>query len=121
MRRLVLALLLLSGFVLAPQPAGAQEVPDVGSLANPFDPDGEPCTAIPNQIPGIFDFSSACVGHDACYVFAGDNRTCDLAFRNDMLALCAAQHPDVFDPARYLCQTVAFIYYTGVVIFGLIT
>ena len=131
MRRLAVAVVLLCGLVLTGPPAGAEELDAEGAadvavaeaaLAFPpllaqFD-DGGACTGVPDTLPGIFDFTAACEQHDACYR-AGVNRlACDQAFREDLLASCRAQHPDVFDPRRYLCFGFAELYYAGVRAFG---
>ncbi|MGH9225807.1 MAG: hypothetical protein ACRD2W_18935 [Acidimicrobiales bacterium] len=133
MRRLLVGILVVTAIMLAGsgRPAGADDrvevarqalaISDLGELFEILDADGEPCSAVPNSIPGIFDFSPACAAHDRCYVRGGENSACDSQFLTDMLALCAAQHPQALDPTRYLCQAFALLYYGGVVIFGLLT
>ena len=131
MRRLTVALLLLTGLVLYGQPASADEpeAADVGDVAvtqaalplpdllGQFD-DGGACTGVPDAIPGIFDFTAACARHDACYRAGLDRLACDEAFREDMLAACQTQHPDPFDPRRFVCFGFAELYFTGVRVFG---
>ena len=129
MRRVLLSVLVVTGVVLGSgpaRPAGAQEgaavtAPGLDDFFELIDPDGEPCTAVPNSIPGLFDFGTACQAHDLCYVQGGDNTACDTAFRTDMVALCAAQFPSVFDPRAYFCLFVAELYYIGVFIYGQLT
>lgn len=115
MRRVLVAALVLSVTVLlGTTPVHAQTVPPITS----FDPDGEPCTGVPDAIPGVFDFTAACTQHDACYAEGVDRLACDVAFRTDMIEACQAQHPDVFDPRRYRCLTFAELYFIGVRLFG---
>ena len=131
MRRLAVAVVLLSGLVLYGSPAGAQELdaeeapnvalaqaalefPDLLSLLD----DGGACTGVPDTLPGIFDFTAACESHDACYAEGVDRLACDEAFRADLLASCATQHPEAFDVRRYLCFGLAELYYLGVRLFG---
>jgi hypothetical protein len=121
MRRLALAILVAAALALTAQPAGAQQVPDLPDLPDLvalFDPDGEPCTGVPNQVPGLFNFTAACQAHDACYVAGGNNLACDQAFRQDLRSLCLAQYPQVTDPRRYTCLALAELYYFGVRLFG---
>lgn len=122
MRRLVVALLLLSGLVLYGQPAGADEADveeasavllDPTDLLPPVDDEG-PCTGAPETLPGIFDFTEACAAHDACYAQGEDRGACDEAFREDLVASCVAQHADASDPRRYFCLGFAAVYYTAV-------
>ncbi len=117
MRRLVGTVLVVAALALYATPAGAQEVA-VDQIGMAFD-DGGSCTGVPDSIPFIFDFTSACASHDLCY--AGGQQTqaaCDSQFRQDMTALCVAQHPAALDPVRYLCLTFAQLYYAGVRLFG---
>jgi hypothetical protein len=80
--------------------------------------DATPCTGVPETIPGIFDFTEACVAHDACYAAGVDRLACDLAFREDMIAACETQHPDPFDFQRQVCLGFAELYFFGVRLFG---
>ncbi len=73
---------------------------------------------MPDATPGVFDFTAACIQHDACYAAAGDRLACDTAFRQAMIAACFAQFPDVYDARRYTCLTFAELYYFGVRLFG---
>jgi hypothetical protein len=131
MRRLSVAVMLLSGLVLYGSPVGAHELdpeaadnvalaraaldfPDLLSLLD----DGGACTGVPDTLPGIFDFTAACERHDACYAAGVDRLACDEAFRADLLASCDAQHPEAFDVRRYLCFALAELYYLGVRLFG---
>ena len=117
MRRLVCTVLVVAALALCATPAGAQEVA-VDQIGIPFDGGGS-CTGVPDAIPGIFDFTGACASHDLCY--AGGEQTqaqCDTQFRQDMTALCVAQHPAGRNPLRYVCLTVAQLYYAGVRFFG---
>lgn len=113
MRRVLVAVVLAVGLVAAgptAAPAGAEET-------WLFD-DGEPCTAVPNSLPGLFDFTQACAAHDACYDAGVDRLACDLAFRTDMIELCQVQHPEALSPGRLICQTFAELYFLGVRILG---
>ena len=107
MRRLVVTAMLVIGLVAAAPaaPAGA-------------DFDGGACTLVPDQIPGLLDFTAACVRHDACYAAGVDRLACDRTFRLDMIGLCQAQHPEALDPARLICITFAELYFLGVRLFG---
>lgn len=128
MRRMLCTVLAAMALVLSAGPANAQEaeVAEVAevdpsalvSLLPSFD-DGGVCTGVPDTIPGIFDFTDACAAHDACYG-AGEqtHAACDSQFRQDMNALCLAQHPSALDPARYACLFFAQLYYVGVSLFG---
>ncbi len=131
MRRLAIAVLVLSGLVLYGQPAGADEaqVDDAASTALAQEvlnfpdllallDDGGVCTGVPDALPGIFDFTAACEAHDECYASGEDRAACDQAFREDLLTACATQHPDAFDIRRYLCFGLAELYYIGVSLFG---
>ena len=111
MKRLLVTAVLVVGLV-AGGPAASS-----GAQERLFEDDGV-CTAVPDQLPGIFDFTEACQAHDACYAAAEDRLACDLAFRQDMIQLCQAQHPAVLDPARLVCQTFAELYFLGVRLFG---
>lgn len=88
------------------------------SVFTSLDPDGEPCTGVPDAIPGVFDFTAACIHHDACYASAGDRLACDMALRQAMTAACLAQRPDVYHVRRYTCLAFAELYYFGVRLFG---
>ena len=121
MRRGWCSLLVVLAVALAASPAGAQaaavERADVATLIDAF-PDGGACTGVPDAIPGVFDFSAACAVHDACYASGQPQLGCDDAFRQQMVAACAVQHPSAVDPRRYLCLTFAQLYYFGVRLFG---
>lgn len=126
MRRVFSMVVVLAGLALFATPAGAQEAPagevDVAAFTGTFPipgDDGGTCTGVPDTIPGIFDFTDACAAHDECYAAGAQSRlACDLAFREDMIAACQVQHPDVFNPRRYACLSFAELYFTGVRIFG---
>ena len=119
MRRVLALSLLLSFVFLVGSPVHAQ-----GATAAPppiltvFDPDGEPCTGVPDAVPGVFDFTAACIRHDACYAAAADRLACDTAFRQAMIGACLAQHPVAYDARRYTCLLFAELYYAGVRLFG---
>lgn len=117
MRRLFCMVLVVASLALYATPAGAESVA-VDQISFPFD-DGEPCTGVPDALPGIFDFTSACAGHDLCYAGGAQSQAeCDSQFRQDMGALCVAQHPAALDPLRFVCLTFAQLYYAGVRFFG---
>ena len=122
MRRLFCTVFVAAALAMYGTPAGAQESAigqiDLSAIPIPFD-DGGSCTGVPDAIPGIFDFTNACAVHDLCY--AGGQRSraeCDSQFRQDMAALCVAQHPAGLDAVRYVCLTFAQLYYAGVSFFG---
>ena len=117
MRRVFGTVLVVAALAFYAAPAGAQAVA-VDQVDIPFD-DGGACTGVPDALPAIFDFTSACAAHDLCY--AGGEQTrdeCDAQFLQDMGALCVTQHPAVLDPLRYVCLTFAQLYYAGVRLFG---
>jgi hypothetical protein len=125
MRRVLCTVLAVAALVFFAGPAGAQEAAvagaDLSLVASsvPLLDDGEPCTAVPDAIPGLFDFTGACANHDACYSSGEKTKAeCDSAFLQDMTAACVAQHPSALDPARYVCLTFAQLYYLGVLLFG---
>ena len=119
MRRLFCTVLVVASLALSAPPAGAQAVEvDLDQIDISFD-DGGSCTGVPDTIPGIFDFTEACAAHDACYASGQQTQAaCDSQFRQDMNALCVAQHPSALDPARYACLFFAQLYYVGVSLFG---
>jgi len=120
-RMCVLAVVLTAALIGGAPAAGAQEEPleaSIESLLTAFDTDGGACTAVPDTLPGIFDFTEACEEHDACYAEGEDRLACDLEFRSDLLSACAAQHPATLDARRLLCVTFAELYFIGVRLFG---
>jgi hypothetical protein len=102
----------------APAAAGAPSPSDIVSLLASFDPDGGACTGVPDAIPPIFDFTASCQQHDACYAQAVDRQACDVAFRQNMIGECDAQHPSALDANRYACLSFAELYFLGVRVFG---
>ena len=98
-------------------PAGAEEAVTSTTQMVAID-DGEPCTGVPDSVPGIYDFSAACVDHDACYGQGVDRLACDVQFRQDLLASCVALHPAALAPGRLLCTVFAELYFAGVRLFG---
>lgn len=135
MKRLAVALALVTGLVLYGQPVGAQEARTAeaeaeapaaalaqSALQSPevltFLDDGGVCTGVPDTLPGIFDFTAACQAHDACYAAGVDRLACDQAFREAMVVSCQVQHPEALDFTRYLCLAFAELYYLGVRLFG---
>lgn len=122
MRRLWCAVLVAAALAGSSGAASAQEAAvdrlDPAALVSLLPDDGGVCTGVPDTIPGVFDFTDACAAHDACYASGQDQATCDDAFRQDMVAACAAQHPSALDGRRYACLTLAQLYYFGVRLFG---
>jgi hypothetical protein len=116
MRRLCIPVLVALSALVFAAPAASEEA-STESIPAIID-DGGACTGAPETLPGIFDFTEACEQHDACYAGGADRRGCDLAFRQDLIAACTAQHPDVFDPRRYACFGFAELYFIGVTLFG---
>lgn len=121
MRRVWCSIVVVVALASTATPAGAQGAPvehvDIATLIDAF-PDGGTCTGVPDAIPGIFDFTNACAVHDVCYASGQPQLACDEAFRQQMAAACAVQHPSAVDPRRYLCLTFAQLYFFGVRIFG---
>ncbi len=115
MRRVCISVLLLAAIVLSAPPVGAEEGSDptlpVAVISPALPGDGDACTGVPDTLPGIFDFTAACESHDACYAAGVDRLACDLAFREDLVAACQSQHPDLFDPRRYACLFFANLYF----------
>lgn len=82
-----------------------------------------------STVPGIFDFTHACIHHDGCYTgFPRQGRPtywvsrlqCDTWFLGDMQASCRWQHgsnPSATWAGRQ-CTTWASIYYRAVRTFG---
>jgi hypothetical protein len=121
MRRVWCSVLLVVALALWAGPAGAEQAPvdrtGLAALINAF-PDGGHCTGVPDSIPGIFNFTSACAAHDACYASGETQLACDEAFRQAMVGACAAEYPSGVDARRSLCLTFAQLYYFGVRLFG---
>ena len=123
MRRMWCAVLVVAALAFWAGPAGAQETTieevDTASSIALFPSDGGTCTGVPDSVPGIFDFTEACAAHDACYASGESTQAaCDEAFRTEMVAACVAQHPSALDARRYLCLTLAHLYFTGVRLLG---
>lgn len=82
-----------------------------------------------SRVPGIFDFTHACIHHDGCYIgFPRDGRPtywvsrsqCDSWFFGDLQAGCRWQHgpnPNATWAGRQ-CATWASVYYQAVRTFG---
>ncbi len=100
-----------------------------GIAATPFNEGGEwwssdGCSWVPDsgyhtikvngaKVTGHYDFHHACVHHDGCYRNKWATRsTCDLWFRNDMYASCAALR------SNSACYARADLYYRGVRVLG---
>lgn len=63
-------------------------------------------------------FTPACNNHDLCYDTCGTSRdTCDAAFHQDMLDICAAGFAEG-SGARRRCEVLAYIYWQVVARFG---
>ena len=123
MRRVFCTVLVVAALAFSAGAAGAQEAAvedvDASALVSSFPDDGGTCTAVPDTVPGLFDFTDACAAHDECYAAGEQTQAeCDTQFRQDMNAACVAQHPGALDPSRYACLFFAQLYYTGVVLFG---
>jgi hypothetical protein len=68
------------------------------------------CTAVPDSILGVFDFTACCTQHDNCYSTCGSSKgACDGEFYKCMKAECARR-----GFARWNCLKVAEAYYGGV-------
>jgi hypothetical protein len=122
MRRVWCTVLVVAALAFHAGPASAQQATvehlDVATLIDQF-PDGGSCTGVFDAIPGIFDFTAACAAHDVCYASGTQTQlACDDAFRQNMVAACATQHPSALDGRRFLCLTFAQLYYFGVRLFG---
>lgn len=123
MRRVWCTVMVATALAVSAGPAGAQEATveatEVAALVSPFPDDGGTCTGVPDAIPGIFDFTDACTAHDECYASGEQTQAaCDEAFRQDMVAACAVQHPSALYGRRYACLAFAHLYYAGVRLFG---
>jgi hypothetical protein len=110
--------MVLATGLVATGPAPAAPAPAAPAAPAAMFDDGGACTAVPDQLPGIFDFTDACVRHDICYALGADRLACDLAFRQDMVELCHVQHPHPLDLGRVVCLTFAELYFLGVRLFG---
>ena len=121
MRRVWVAVAVLTALVLHGAPAGAEEVAIDRGPATAIVPvlgDGGACSGVPDALPGIYDFTAPCERHDACYALGVDRLACDRAFREDLHVACQAQHPAATDPRRFLCLVFADLYFLGVRLFG---
>lgn len=92
---------------LAPSAAEAQQATTAcgpGGVGDQLVPDSGPW----------FNFTAACVNHDACYGAQLGQLYCDNRFRDDMYAHCATR------PwyQRSLCRGTANVYYQAVRTFG---
>ncbi|MBI3818035.1 MAG: carboxypeptidase regulatory-like domain-containing protein [Planctomycetes bacterium] len=64
------------------------------------------------------DFTPACNAHDICYgTYPASKSQCDLAFYQNLLAICAATFPNDQSKAAK-CNNLAYIYYKAVDKFG---
>lgn len=76
------------------------------------------CTVVPDAIPGVFQFTPACLVHDECYGTQSLSRLgCDLQFLDDMKASC----DDVrwtLPQNRDRCLKIAGVYFYGVRLLG---
>lgn len=88
------------------------------SIPNGCGPKGATGLLVPDCPFGLVCFKFACDRHDLCYVDCDVPRdTCDSAFSQDLLGLCAADYV-AGDPRLDKCLTLAFIYWQAVVRFG---
>ena len=82
-----------------------------------------------NTVPGVFDFTHACIHHDGCYTgFPRDGRPaywvsrlqCDSWFLGDLQASCRWQHGTDLNAtwAGRQCATWASVYHRAVRTFG---
>lgn len=71
---------------------------------------------VPDAVPGVFDFTSACNIHDICYdTCNNDKLECDQLFHELMLLHCRSTHSPL-DPTLRYCLQAADLYYAGVVV-----
>lgn len=76
------------------------------------------CTAVPDQVNGVFYFNHACDHHDGCYSGHWESRSgCDGRFYWNMEASCKYNF-SWWNPSRTLCRGVRTTYYLGVRAFG---
>lgn len=70
------------------------------------------CTAVPDSIRGVFNFTEACNRHDICYTAALDRKQCDDNFLRDGQDYCRRTYGG---PSVQLgsCLSVAGVYYEG--------
>jgi len=74
---------------------------------NLVDPSGlKSCTGVIDA-PFGFDFSQACANHDRCCACTGNLLRCNLAFYDDLLAVCRRERNPV---RRRLCEELALRY-----------
>ena len=67
------------------------------------------CTGIIDGIPGVFNFTAACVEHDKCYSLCGKTQVgCDTEFLANMLTSCASS----FRPTK--CRDIAIGFHATV-------
>lgn len=76
------------------------------------------CTLVPDSIPGVFDFTPACLVHDECYGARSTSRlACDVRFLDLMKASCDDARVTL-ERNRDRCLNLAGIYFYGVRLFG---
>ncbi|XHX79123.1 MAG: phospholipase A2 [Stenomitos frigidus ULC029] len=99
------------------------------ATARTLDGDGarnsDACTAPRDKIPGIFDFTAACIRHDICYSKVRKRNLgrqglvrCDSRFRSEMLQHCNSKRSGAKLSA---CKRTAEIYYRGVRAYSRVT
>ena len=73
---------------------------------------------VPDSLPSVFSFRSACDGHDDCYGTLGaSKRRCDAAFLRAMKRSCRRYSPRrrvTYRGRRLTCTGVAYVYYRAV-------
>lgn len=79
-----------------------------------------------DSVPGLFDFTHACIHHGGCYqgldrhgnTAVIDRSRCDQLFRNDLEASCTVLHGGATDWRATECLNTAESYYDVVRSFG---
>lgn len=115
----VLAVLLgLTTTAAQAAPAGATALPmtvTTAAAVTSTDYCGTPSTAWVPDGWGKANFRSACALHDTCYSATSttDRRVCDSVFLTRLRSACASAYGS-WNPLRYTCDGVAWIYYETV-------
>jgi Group XII secretory phospholipase A2 precursor (PLA2G12) len=74
---------------------------------------------VPDKVRGVFNFTRACNGHDACYEHQRGKSFCDNGFLKAMNRRCAKDFPDLRQALQHgACRAVAGYYWGAVVVFG---
>jgi len=76
--------------------------------------------AIPDSLPGVYDFYGPCQKHDVCYGTCGKTQQqCDDDFLQGMLAYCSQRHGVRWSTLGFECRRLAGVYHRAVAGSGL--